>query len=715
MTSKINLRLGTVVMKNKILFIALLTFAILFLAPLGAWAQTPSPSPSPDSSDEPVMLGGYEVNSSIEFGVRGLSLNGNEDKYRSDFNYKNGFRIFDSSFSLESPDGSKSDNLFDSLTITSSGFGADPHGAVRVNMDKTGAYRFDANVRRMNYFNRLYNHVNLGGREPGWKGADTKRNYGDFDLTIFPEAEQFRLRFGVSFYNVKGDAGFTSRPFSDEFPVTRLVDLSSTDLRAGVDGKLAGFKLGLTLGYRRFDDSTDFTIFAPHPGVTLTNTAVLTGFERIYPIKGDTKYGIFTFQRNFAKRLDLTGRFIYASTDRRFNINENVTGRDTSNNFIDSDRFFFFGNARRPQSRGDFGITYAVTDKFRISNTFSFEQFDVTGDSTQNETVTSRTAAGAPRPTTFSNTTWYRLNGFKRFINTIEGDYQFSPQFGINIGYRYTNRRVDIAGFNRPLPPATTAPTIIEEEEENSTNTLLVGMRIKPYRNWSIYADLEHGQSDNAFSRLSNYNFTNVRLRSNWAYKQFTFNVSAITRDNENPSQTTAIGAVPAGELVANIKNRVFSAYVDWTPDARLSLSTGYTYQRLTSESDIVVPLATFTQGFAQFFIRDSYAFIDVSAQPIKRVSLYASYRFNKDAGQGDRLSNQANVIISSYPFRLHMPEARVAFKLTRNIDWNIGYQYYSYREHLERAMFDPIPPNQNYNAHLPYTSLRIYFGGGER
>src|SRR3712207_7931112 len=44
----------------------------------------------------------------------------------------------------------------------------------------------------------------------------------------------------------------------------------------------------------------------------------------------------------------------------------------------------------------------------------------------------------------------------------------------------YTHRQVDIQGFNRPLPPSTAAPTLISEEEENSTNALLVGTRIKP-------------------------------------------------------------------------------------------------------------------------------------------------------------------------------------------------------------------------------------------
>lgn len=710
MTCKINRRVG-VVIKNKILFIALLAIGVL--TTLEIQAQTPSPSPTPSGSDEKVMVGGYEITSSMEFGVRGLSVNGNHDKYRSDFNYRPGFRIFDSSFLMEDKDGNQ--GLFDSLLITSSGWNADPTGSVRVNVEKIGAYRFESNVRRVSYFNQLLNHAY------GFKGANTKRNFGDFDLIILPQDEKLRVRLGASFYRTTGTAGFTTRPFSDEFPITRNVDLSSTDLRGGADGKLAGFKLSLTLGIRRFDDETDFTLLAPHPGANTTNNAVLTGFERIYPIKGDTKYGMFTVQRTFAERLDFTGRFIYSDTDRRFSINEKALGRDTSNNIFDPDRYFFNGDSKRTQSRSDFGITYAVTDKFRISDSFSFDQFDVTGDSRLAQETISRTATGNPRPTTFTNTIWYRLNGFKRFVNTVEGDYQFSPRFGINIGYRYTHRIVDIAGFNRPLAPSTSAPTFIEEEEENSTNTLLIGTRIKPFKNWSIFADVERGEADNAFTRLSNYNFTNFRVRSNWNYKQFTFNVSAISRDNENPSQTSAItnsaGAilVPAGELVGNVKNRVFSAYVDWSPDQRLSLSTGYTYHHLTSETDIVVPLAALTPGFSEFYMRDNYAFIDVTAQPVNRVSVFVSYRFNKDSGQGDRVSTAPQFTISSYPFRLQMPEVRLAFRLTRNIDWNVGYQYYGYRENLERAYFAPVPPNQNYNAHMPYTSLRIYFGGANR
>jgi hypothetical protein len=134
-------------------------------------------------------------------------------------------------------------------------------------------------------------------------------------------------------------------------------------------------------------------------------------------------------------------------------------------------------------------------------------------------------------------------------------------------------------------------------------------------------------------------------------------------------------------------------------------VSGGYTYFYLTSLSDIRVPLTGgYQNGVSEFYIRDSYYFIDVNAN-FKRVTFFGSYRFDDDNGQGSRPIPPFTSpnIVQSYPMQMHSPEFRVAIKLHRNIDWNIGYQYYKYE--------DVFTPAQNYKAHLPYTSLRFYFG----
>src|SRR5687767_11414647 len=60
-------------------------------------------------------IGNYNVVSSLEIGVRGLSVSGSDNKYRSDLNYSPGVRLFDSSFFLRS--GEKRGGLFDEFLV----------------------------------------------------------------------------------------------------------------------------------------------------------------------------------------------------------------------------------------------------------------------------------------------------------------------------------------------------------------------------------------------------------------------------------------------------------------------------------------------------------------------------------------------------------------------------------------------------------------------
>lgn len=701
MAYKFNQR-GKSRIKNNILFLLFFSVGSLLFATIDSQAQTPQASPS--SSNEPVTFMGYDVTSSFEFGVRGISINGNDNKYRSDFNYRPGFRVFDSSFLLENKE--KKSKFVDSFLVTSSGWNADPSGFTRVTVEKVGLYRFDTNIRQVAYFNNLNNHARNGHT------ADTRHNFGDFDLTVYPNGNKFRLRFGGSFNKTNGSGSITSRAYSDEFPVTSRVNSGSGDFRAGIDGNLLGFNLSLSYGFRRFRDNTFYSTFG-NPGYNTTNNTVISTFERTYPIRGITQYGLFSIQRTFAKKLDFTARVIYSNTTRNFGFLETITGRDSSNNIVDLDRFTISGDSKRPQTRADFGITYAVTKNFRISETFTFDQFNISGGNIFAEALYTRTAAGGARNPVFTNTLYDRVTGFRRFANTIEADYQVSNRFSFNVGYRYTKRRVELLGFNQTLPPVTTPTrTLIDELEHNQTNTFIGGIKIKPMKNWVIFGDVQHGDADNAFTRLANYKFTNLRLRSRWSFNRFAINVSAITKDNENPSTSTAPpGNYPSGDFIANTKSRTFSAFIDWSPIDRFSLSTGYTYQQLTSETDIVINTGTLVRGFSQFFMRDHYAFFDVSAQPFKRVLFFASYRHNEDRGQGDRTA-ALPILLTSYPFKLFTAESRIAFRFTRNIEWNVGYQYIGYNERIQPLS---VGAPQDYHANLPYTSLRIYFGGGDR
>ena len=246
---------------------------VLVVMAVSAMAQQPSPSPKKadapeaESSTPPgEEAGDYIITSSIEFGYRGLSVTGDFNKYQSDLNYKAGPRLFDSSFYMKSKDGKG--GLFDSLLITSTGWGADPQSTVRLSVEKPAWYRFDANYRRFKYFRFLNSFAN-----PNWvfspatfsvppksftgeHGYNTRMQLGDFDLTLFPTNERFRFTIGYSPERYSGPAFTNYHAGGNEFNFLSQLQSRSNDFRFGADGKIGPIDLTFLQGFRRFREDS---------------------------------------------------------------------------------------------------------------------------------------------------------------------------------------------------------------------------------------------------------------------------------------------------------------------------------------------------------------------------------------------------------------------------------------------------------------------------
>ena len=110
--------------------------------------KTATTDKEPTSSTVGDDAGPYNVVGSIEFGYRGQRVDGDVNKFKSDLNYKAGPRIFDSSFFMKTKDG-QSGALFDQLMVTSTGWGADPQGNLRISMENPKWYRFETGVARL--------------------------------------------------------------------------------------------------------------------------------------------------------------------------------------------------------------------------------------------------------------------------------------------------------------------------------------------------------------------------------------------------------------------------------------------------------------------------------------------------------------------------------------------------------------------------------------
>src|SRR5215204_920197 len=203
-------------MKSKVTHVLRVLLGLLTataLTALTATAQQPSPSPqqkdaaAKTQSSTPADgegAGDYKVTSSIELGYRGLRVGGDLNKYQSDLNYKTGPRLFDTSFLMQSREGRG--QLFDTLLVTSTGWGGDPQGHMRFSVEKSSAYRFDGNYRRFKYYRNVNNFANPyyappslpSSQDTGWHSFDTRQEVGDFDLTLLPKNERVSFRVGYS-------------------------------------------------------------------------------------------------------------------------------------------------------------------------------------------------------------------------------------------------------------------------------------------------------------------------------------------------------------------------------------------------------------------------------------------------------------------------------------------------------------------------------------
>jgi hypothetical protein len=227
-----------------------------------------------------------------------------------------------------------------------------------------------------------------------------------------------------------------------------------------------------------------------------------------------------------------------------------------------------------------------------------------------------------------------------------------------------------------------------------------------------MYVDVDQGSADNIFTRIGNYDYLNIRGKTRWSpNSRLSFNLTAIARNNANPSE---IAGVSLNDFGYNVKSRIFQSSVDWNPNSRFSLSSGYNYNWLNSKAVIEYYFNSVQHlfGHSLYYVRNNFFFIETTTQIHPRATLFAAYRINDDNGQGNRIADptgRPGNLLSSYPNSFQTPEARLAIKLHRRLDWNIGYQYYNYNE---SAVVGPRP--QNYHAHLPYTSLRFYFGRKE-
>jgi hypothetical protein len=473
--------------------------------------------------------GGYHIQESLEVGYRYSSIDGNIDTYDTFVNLGSGLRLFD--YTLDMRSLNHNGVLFDNLSLSNFGYGGDPNDVTRLRLNKNKWYDFRVLFRRDKNFwdyNLLANPLNPSTSTPSVGIAtsphslDLVRRMQDYNLTLLPQS-RVKLRLGFSRNRDVGPGFFTTDggtipQFNEQFSYT------TNSYRAGVDFRLlpkTTISFDQFLSYYKQDNVV--TDNPQNSGYQLANGTPVdpgiiwstNGPVEILPCAAPiaTAPNIFNpncngylsysqagsprnfmpterlrFQSNYFKNFETSGALGYsAANDSVPNFNEIVNDYVTRN----GSRGSTTGgpaDAKRVSVNANWSGLYSVSDKFRILDSFRYDNWRTPGLWNTEETnifgqmqpglvglaqpqalFTSAnfislcpfpyTAVTCPSHTASSSADIvdgpnYSFLAQNIRSNTFELQYDFSRRLTAHIGYEYTNRT--IADFNATFYSAET-------------------------------------------------------------------------------------------------------------------------------------------------------------------------------------------------------------------------------------------------------------------
>ena len=471
--------------------------AVLALMPIvfgGAFAQ---------QAVEGIDNGNYHYQGSFEFGYRFVNTHGSQAIYDTFVNQRQGPRLLDETLNVRSLN--HEGGLFDTLFLSSFGWGGDPENASRLRMSKNKWYDFSGTFRRdHNYFdyNALANPLNPANiyvqvNDSPHAFATVRRMY-DYHLTLAPQSP-VRVRLGFTRNNMEGPAFSTVHQGTDAMLLQNTRTLLD-GYQFGVDFKVlprTSISYDQFLQYYKGDSSwTDqsflfqvggspvdmgisYNPLANQPcaapvldGTTVppTMNPACNGFQsynRWAPVRVSYPTEQLSLQSRYIRKVDLTARASYSASDSNVsNWYEEFVGLATRTRER-AGAVSGPSSSRRIAANADFGVTVHVSDRFRLVDSFRFSNFRIPGTwnllsgnlfgatllSTPNLFAIATcpppfTAATCPQHTASSGAdiTQDQRYDFLRHnskLNTFELQYDFTPRITGHLGYRYETRELN--------------------------------------------------------------------------------------------------------------------------------------------------------------------------------------------------------------------------------------------------------------------------------
>jgi hypothetical protein len=720
---------------------------------------------------------GYEIKQSFEFGGRISSFTGNSGMWGTFVNLGSGPRLLEYTLDMRAP--SHHGLLFDDLSFSNYGYGGDPNDVSRLRVHKGTLYNFTANFRRdRNVFDYdlLANPLNPPTSVPNVPVLDSPHSFyltrrmSDVNLNLFPVGK-VRFRLGWSKVVNEGSAYSTVHEGTDalllqptlnttdnyQFGISlRLIPRTSinydqfyTHFKGDTTATLNSLPFNLA-GPIPVDLGLPFNTAASQPCATplLTPGNVNTvnpacngyfGYDRNGRTRNSFPVEQFSFQSNYFRRLDLSGRFSYSNAEANMPSAEEVfSGLITRTR---QRSFDFSGGSltHRLSVTADFGLTFNVTDKFRIVDEFRFDNFRIPSGwtfittslfgATLLSTPNAFTPATCPPPFTAATCPQHNSSSgadiindaFSNFLkqdeklNTVELEYDFTRRMSGHIGYRYQHRDIvhtdsDIqlqtffpgptaalasrgncapppTGLGGTVDPLTGICTVMVPDGDTifvpiNAHSLLLGFSARPTNALRVVFDTELYSADNTYTRISPRQRQEYRLRVSYKPKDWIQLGGAVTIF-ENRNNTVDIGNLQ--------HNRSFVFNATIAPQAaRWGLDLSYDYNDIFSQTNICYVTTpappgaltcpdTFLSGLSVYNSLSHNGAGSIYVKPIHRVTFAVGYTITSSTGNTLIL----NPIAPTGPlnFNYHLPTASLAVDFSKRITYKTSWNYYDYNE----------------------------------
>jgi hypothetical protein len=474
-------------------FVVMLIVACLFLMS-SAFAQSseqttpPAPAGSPPDSGEGKEIGGFRVTQSLEVGGRITDVSGSQAMYDTLVNQQSGARILEQSLSMQSL---THQDVFDTLTFNSFGWGGDPEQAARVRLSKYGWYTFTGSYQHMqNYFdyNLFANPLNPPTGSPfipiltSPHGYYNRQNLYNIGIVALPMRRvSFRFDYNRNRFN---GPSFSSDHQGTEALTDHSNNYTLNGYRFGVDfraAKKTTLSYTQSLQYYSGDTAYGLDPFNSWPlssgrpvsfGLSWFNSGSPCSAPLMNGIANPACNGFFDYslsqrvhtsipteqvnlKSSSLKWLDFNGQYQYSHASSNTPLNETFSGLITRSANLSFNTSGSSSNARWNSSSADVTAIFHVTDKLRLLETFRFRDFSVAGNffdfqSSFFNAASSGSASllnpvamfpsttllhNSGSPPDVTNEATVNLIGQNMKQNDFEVQYDVSPFFGVRTGF----------------------------------------------------------------------------------------------------------------------------------------------------------------------------------------------------------------------------------------------------------------------------------------